>query len=97
MDGEISVRSGHNIAHEVKATIRATDPRITDVLVHVEPAKPRDLGERFAQEKIQPDRELTATLRNRAGERNEPWHRRGTRQEIPKQRRKFRPLSLQVE
>ncbi len=38
VDGEISVRSGHNIAHEVKAAIRATNPRITDVLVHVEPA-----------------------------------------------------------
>jgi len=38
VDGEISVRSGHDIAHEVKAAIRATDPRITDVLVHVEPA-----------------------------------------------------------
>jgi cation diffusion facilitator family transporter len=38
VDGEISVRNGHNIAHKVKAAIRATDPRITDVLVHVEPA-----------------------------------------------------------
>jgi cation diffusion facilitator family transporter len=38
VDGEISVRSGHDIAHEVKAAIRATDPRISDVLVHVEPA-----------------------------------------------------------
>ncbi len=38
VDGAISVRDGHNIAHEVKAAIRATDPRITDVLVHVEPA-----------------------------------------------------------
>jgi cation diffusion facilitator family transporter len=38
VNGAISVRAGHNIAHEVKAAIRATDPRITDVLVHVEPA-----------------------------------------------------------
>ncbi|MDQ6623494.1 MAG: cation diffusion facilitator family transporter [Verrucomicrobiota bacterium] len=38
--GEISVRQGHDIAHEVKAAIRATDPRIADVLVHVEPAEP---------------------------------------------------------
>ena len=38
VDGEISVRSGHDIAHEVKAAIRATNPRINDVLVHVEPA-----------------------------------------------------------
>lgn len=43
VDGEITVRSGHNIAHEVKARIRATDPRITDVLVHVEPAEPAKL------------------------------------------------------
>ncbi|MGI9088241.1 MAG: cation diffusion facilitator family transporter [Chthoniobacterales bacterium] len=42
VDGEITVRSGHQIAHEVKARIRATDPRISDVLVHVEPAdRPR--------------------------------------------------------
>ena len=38
VDGAISVRRGHEIAHEVKAAIRATNPRITDVLVHVEPA-----------------------------------------------------------
>lgn len=38
VDGMISVRDGHNIAHEVKNTIRSTDARIADVLVHVEPA-----------------------------------------------------------
>ncbi|MBA3761936.1 MAG: cation transporter [Chthoniobacterales bacterium] len=38
VDGAISVRQGHEIAHEVKGAIRATDRRITDVLVHVEPA-----------------------------------------------------------
>src|SRR3954469_3507893 len=38
VNGEISVRAGHDIAHQVKAAIRSTDPRITDVLVHVEPA-----------------------------------------------------------
>jgi len=37
--GEISVRHGHDIAHDVKAAIRSTDVRITDVLVHVEPAE----------------------------------------------------------
>jgi cation diffusion facilitator family transporter len=37
--GEISVRDGHDIAHEVKAAIRETDARIADVLVHVEPAE----------------------------------------------------------
>lgn len=38
VDGAISVRDGHDIAHEVKSAIRATEPRIADVLVHVEPA-----------------------------------------------------------
>lgn len=38
VDGAISVRDGHDIAHEVKNAIRATDERITDVLVHVEPS-----------------------------------------------------------
>jgi cation diffusion facilitator family transporter len=37
VDGNISVRDGHDIAHKVKNAIRATDPRIADVLVHVEP------------------------------------------------------------
>ena len=40
VDETISVRSGHSIAHEVKDAIRRTDPRIADVLVHVEPATP---------------------------------------------------------
>lgn len=39
VDGAISVRDGHDIAHKVKNAIRATDARIADVLVHVEPAK----------------------------------------------------------
>jgi cation diffusion facilitator family transporter len=38
VDGTISVRDGHAIAHEVKNTIRSTEARIADVLVHVEPA-----------------------------------------------------------
>jgi cation diffusion facilitator family transporter len=38
VDETISVRSGHNIAHQVKDAIRQTDARIADVLVHVEPA-----------------------------------------------------------
>jgi cation diffusion facilitator family transporter len=40
VDGKISVRDGHRIAHEVKDAIRQSDPRIADVLVHVEPAQP---------------------------------------------------------
>jgi cation diffusion facilitator family transporter len=39
VDGEIAVRDGHRIAHQVKDAIKATDPRIADVLVHVEPAR----------------------------------------------------------
>ena len=38
VDGEISVRQGHDIAHEVKRAIQKSDSRIVDVLVHVEPA-----------------------------------------------------------
>jgi cation diffusion facilitator family transporter len=41
VDGEITVRDGHDIAHEVKAAIVKTDARFADVLVHVEPAEAR--------------------------------------------------------
>jgi cation diffusion facilitator family transporter len=40
VDGSISVRDGHHIAHEVKRAIQESDPRIADVLVHIEPAQP---------------------------------------------------------
>ena len=39
VDERISVRAGHDLAHEVKNSIRQTNPRIADVLVHVEPVK----------------------------------------------------------
>jgi len=39
VDGNISVRQGHEIAHEVKRAIQQRDPRIADVLVHIEPAR----------------------------------------------------------
>jgi cation diffusion facilitator family transporter len=39
VDGDISVRDGHRIAHAVKRAIQETDPRIADVLVHIEPAQ----------------------------------------------------------
>jgi divalent metal cation (Fe/Co/Zn/Cd) transporter len=42
VDGNISVREGHHIAHEVKRAIQQTDARIADVLVHIEPAKTGD-------------------------------------------------------
>jgi cation diffusion facilitator family transporter len=35
----ISVREGHEIAHQVKAAIQQNDSRVADVLVHIEPAK----------------------------------------------------------
>jgi len=38
VDGNISVRDGHAIAHQVKDAIKQTDARIADVLVHIEPA-----------------------------------------------------------
>jgi cation diffusion facilitator family transporter len=38
VDGKISVRDGHHIAHQVKDAIKQSDSRIADVLVHVEPA-----------------------------------------------------------
>src|SRR5256714_6906861 len=40
VNGSISVHEGHELAHRVKDAIRATNPRIADVLVHVEPANP---------------------------------------------------------
>ena len=40
VDERITVRAGHELAHEVKDAIRRTDPRIADVLVHIEPAQP---------------------------------------------------------
>lgn len=40
VDGELTVREGHDIAHAVKdALIASTDHRISDVTVHVEPMK----------------------------------------------------------
>ncbi len=39
VDGDISVREGHHIAHEVKRAIQESDRRTADVLVHIEPAE----------------------------------------------------------
>ncbi len=38
VDGGLTVREGHRIAHDVKDAIRAANPAVVDVLVHVEPA-----------------------------------------------------------
>lgn len=37
VDAELPVREGHRIAHAVKDAIMTADPRITEVLVHIEP------------------------------------------------------------
>jgi cation diffusion facilitator family transporter len=39
VNGNISVREGHHIAHDVKRAIQNSDARIADVLVHIEPAR----------------------------------------------------------
>jgi cation diffusion facilitator family transporter len=39
VDGNISVHEGHEIAHRVKAAIQQSNPRVADVLVHIEPAQ----------------------------------------------------------
>ena len=46
VDGSMSVREGHELAHKVKDAIRATNSRIADVLVHVEPAGSRPYNSR---------------------------------------------------
>lgn len=37
VDGDLSVREGHRIAHEVKDHLREKHPAVRDVLVHIEP------------------------------------------------------------
>ena len=37
VNGDLPVREGHRIAHEVKDAVLAAYPRITEVLVHIEP------------------------------------------------------------
>ncbi len=38
VDGNLTVREGHHIAHEVKTAVRTANPSVVDVLVHIEPA-----------------------------------------------------------
>lgn len=42
VDGELTVREGHHIAHRVKDALRAANPAIVDALVHIEPAGDSD-------------------------------------------------------
>jgi len=37
VDGDMSVRRGHEIAHQVKDALLASEHRVADVLVHIEP------------------------------------------------------------
>ena len=39
VDGDLTVREGHRIAHAVKDRLRESDPTIRDALVHIEPMK----------------------------------------------------------
>jgi len=38
VDGELSVRHGHDIARQVKQAIRTSNPNVAEVLVHIEPS-----------------------------------------------------------
>ena len=40
VNGDLSVRRGHAIAHEVEAKLRSSQHRINDVTVHIEPDQP---------------------------------------------------------
>jgi cation diffusion facilitator family transporter len=42
VDPELTVQSGHAIAHQVKSCVREQIPTVHDVLVHIEPEKKRD-------------------------------------------------------
>lgn len=37
VSGDVTVRRGHEIAHEVKDALRAANPRVADALIHIEP------------------------------------------------------------
>ena len=41
VDPEMTVRRSHEIAHDVKDRIRTLNPRVRDVLVHIEPSPAR--------------------------------------------------------
>jgi divalent metal cation (Fe/Co/Zn/Cd) transporter len=35
----MSVHDAHDLAHRIKDAVRAANPRVIDVLIHVEPAR----------------------------------------------------------
>lgn len=43
VDGGMTVTEGHGIAHHVKDAVRQAVPEVADVLVHIEPARPKIL------------------------------------------------------
>ena len=50
VDPQMTVQRAHQIAHEVKDTIRRELPAVHDVLVHIEPAgQKREAGMRASQ------------------------------------------------
>jgi cation diffusion facilitator family transporter len=44
VDGEMSVRRGHDVAEEVERRLVAEGPHLMDVVVHIEPYEPRESG-----------------------------------------------------
>lgn len=38
VDGDMNVRDGHALAHKIKDAVRAAEPGVYDVLIHIEPA-----------------------------------------------------------
>ncbi|MBM3289149.1 MAG: cation-efflux pump, partial [Candidatus Hydrogenedentes bacterium] len=43
VDGGMTVRNGHDVAHRVKDAARTANPHVRDVLVHIEPDDPERL------------------------------------------------------
>jgi divalent metal cation (Fe/Co/Zn/Cd) transporter len=41
VDPQMTVRRAHDIAHDVKDKVRTQLPSVQDVLVHIEPARPK--------------------------------------------------------
>jgi divalent metal cation (Fe/Co/Zn/Cd) transporter len=57
VNGDLSVRGGHLIAHQVKDALRAAYPRVADVLVHIEPDEKENLKNRFQHPNDKQDRD----------------------------------------
>lgn len=43
VDGAMTVRGGHDVAHRVKDAVRGANPHVRDVLIHIEPDDPARL------------------------------------------------------